>query len=154
MIRKARPDDCAVIMAIVNAFAARWLMLPRTLEEVRQRLSDFLVCEADGRIVGCAALQLSDEGLGEIRSLAVIEEAQRRGVGAGLVRGCLAAARTRGMTQVFALTYVREFFRRLCFRDYAKENLPSKIWRDCFKCPKRENCDEEAVIIEICEPAQ
>ena len=154
MIRKARPDDCAAIMAIVNAFAARGLMLPRTLEEIRERLADFLVCESDGRIVGCAALHVSDKGLGEIRSLAVLEEAQRSGVGAGLVRGCLDEARERGMTRVFALTYVREFFRRLGFRDYAKEDLPSKIWSDCFKCSKRENCDEEAMIIQLGEPAQ
>jgi amino-acid N-acetyltransferase len=154
MTRKARPDDCEAVMAIVNAFAARGLMLPRTLDEVRGRLNDFLVCEADGRVVGCAALQLSDKGLGEIRSLAVLQEAQGRGVGAELVRGCLDEARRRGMSRVFALTYVREFFRRLGFRDYAKEDLPSKIWSDCFKCPKRDHCDEEAVIIELDEPVQ
>ena len=151
MIRKATAGDCPDIMAIVNAFAARGLMLPRTLDEMRARVSDFLVCEEGGRVIGCAALHLSDDGLGEIRSLAVLDEAQRSGVGAGLVRGCLDAARQRGMRQVFALTYVREFFRRLGFRDHAKEDLPSKIWTDCCKCPRREDCDEEAMIIDLGE---
>ena len=151
MIRKAAAGDAPAIMAIVNDFAARGLMLPRTLEEIHERLSDFFLCEKEGRIVGCAALHLSSEGLGEIRSLAILNEAQGSGAGTRIVQECLKEARHRGMAQVFVLTYVREFFRRLGFRDYAREKLPQKIWTDCFKCAKFDDCDEEAMIIDLAE---
>ena len=151
MIRKANKNDSAAIVAIVSAFAARELMLPRTLDEIEALLGDFFVWERDGQVVGCAALQLSAKKLGEIRSLAVVEEAQRVGVGTELVAACLEEARKRGMTRVFTLTYAPEFFHRLGFRNYDKEKLPSKIWADCRKCPKFENCDEEALIVDLTE---
>jgi amino-acid N-acetyltransferase len=147
MIRKATKDDVAAIMAIVNVFAARELMLPRTTDEMQEHIGDFFVCEQDGRIVGCAGLHPSAEGLGEIRSLAVVDEVQHSGFGTALVQQCLEEARRMGMERVFTLTYAPYFFRRLGFSDYDKGNLPSKIWSDCRKCPKFENCDEEAVII-------
>ena len=150
MIRKATVDDVPAIVAIVNDFAARELMLPRRLEEVEGRLEDFFVREQDGRVVGCAAVQVSAQGLGEIRSLAVLEEARGAGAGSGLVQACLEEARRRGMSRVFALTHVAGLFLRLGFRQYDKEDLPSKIWTDCFRCPKYpDNCDEEAMIIDF-----
>ena len=27
-----------------------------------------------------------------------------------------------------------------------KESLPLKVWSDCVRCPKNENCDEIAVV--------
>jgi len=31
----------------------------------------------------------------------------------------------------------------------SKDSLPMKVWSDCAKCPKQQNCDEIAVIIDI-----
>ncbi len=149
MIRKAHIDDPPAIAEIINRFAARELMLPRALNEIYENLRDFFLCEEDGRILGCTALHVTWEGLGEIRSLAVLEGAQRRGIGTKLVGACLEEARQLGMRRVFVLTYVREFFLPLGFRDCPKEELPHKIWTECLKCPKFPNCDEEAMIIDL-----
>ena len=149
MIRKANINDPPQILALVNHFAERGLMLPRALNELYDHLRDFFVCEKDGRIVACAALHVSWESLGEVRSLAVIEEAQRRGIGTQMVQACLKEARELGMKRVFALTYAPGFFRRFGFRDYPKEKLPHKIWADCLKCPKFPNCDEEALLVDL-----
>jgi len=151
MIRKASLDDPAAIMGLVNVFAARELMLPRSLNDVYEQVRDFFVFEDGGRVVGCVALHVSWEGLGEVRSLAVCEEDQRKGIGTQLVQACLDEARALGMARVFVLTYVPEFFRRFGFGEYAKENLPHKIWNDCLKCPKFPNCDEIAMLVELAE---
>ena len=52
LIRKATSDDAPAIAAIVNEFAARELMLPRSPEDVSEHLADFFVCEGAGGL-GC-----------------------------------------------------------------------------------------------------
>jgi amino-acid N-acetyltransferase len=149
MIRKANLNDPEAIRDLVNTYAARELMLPRALNEVYEDLRDFFVYEVGGRILGCAALHVCWEGLGEVRSLAVAEDMVGRGIGRQLVEACLGEARVLGMGRVFVLTYVPEFFRRFGFREYPKEQLPHKVWTDCLKCHKFPNCDEIAMLIEL-----
>jgi amino-acid N-acetyltransferase len=151
MIRKAGLDDPAAVMELINGFAARELMLPRSLNDLYEQVRDFFVFEDGGRVVGCAALHVSWEGLGEVRSLAVRAERQRKGIGTQLVQACLDEARALGMSRVFVLTYVPEFFRRFGFNEHPKEKLPHKIWNDCLKCPKFPNCDEIAMLVELAE---
>ncbi len=151
MIRKASITDPPAIAAIVNDFASREQMLPRALSEIYEALRDFYVCEEDGKIVGCAALHIAWEGLGEVRSLAVARDQQGKGIGTQLIEVCLREARELGIRRVFVLTYSPAFFRRFGFRDYPKENLPHKIWTDCIKCPKFPNCDEEALVLDFAD---
>jgi amino-acid N-acetyltransferase len=146
MIEKAKIGDPPALLAIVNRFAQQELLLPRSLNDIYEALRDFYVFREDGRILGCAALHVSWQGLGEVRSLAVVEEAQGRGIGAQLVRACLDEATRMGMAQVFVLTYVPEFFKKLGFVDYAKENLPHKVWTDCLRCPRFPECNEVALM--------
>ena len=149
MIEKARIEDPPHILALVNHYAERQLMLPRSLNAVYERMRDFHVWREDGRVIGCAALHISWQGLGELRSLAVADSERGRGIGTALVESCLAEARELGMSRVFALTYVPGFFERFGFASYPKEKLPHKIWSDCLDCPKFPDCDEVAVLVEL-----
>jgi len=47
---------------------------------------------------------------------------------------------------VFALTMEPDFFVKLGFGVVEKDELPMKVWSDCARCPKQQNCDEIAVI--------
>ncbi|MFW6158366.1 MAG: N-acetyltransferase [Planctomycetota bacterium] len=154
MIRKARLGDVQQIHRLVNRFADEGLMLGRSLSELYDNLRDFSVAPdgppgGDGRLLGCCCLHITWEGLAEVRSLAVVAEAQGRGLGRRLVEACLAEARELGIARVFALTYRPEFFGRLGFRPVDKAELPHKVWADCVKCPKFPDCDEVAVAIEL-----
>jgi amino-acid N-acetyltransferase len=33
------------------------------------------------------------------------------------------------------------------FQVVDKDALPMKVWSDCARCPKQQNCDEAAVVI-------
>ena len=44
------------------------------------------------------------------------------------------------------LTYEQRFFEKLGFEVVAKESLPLKVWSDCVRCPKRDGCDEIAMV--------
>jgi amino-acid N-acetyltransferase len=149
MIEKARIDDPPEILALVNEFANRQLMLARSLNEVYESLRDFFVWREDGRILGCAALHISWQGLAEVRSVAVRDDAQGRGIGRALVEGCLNEARELGIKRLFVLTYLPEFFQKFGFVPYLKEKLPHKIWADCLNCPRFPDCDEVALIRDL-----
>ena len=149
VIEKGRVADAPKILATVNAFAARGLMLPRSLNDVYRNLRDFYVCREDGEIVGCAALTIGWGGLGEIRSVAVNAENHRKGIGKALVEKCLEEARQLGMEQVFVLTYVPDFFAIFGFVECSKDDLPHKVWADCLNCPKFPDCDEIAMIMKL-----
>ena len=148
-IRKARMGDVEAIHALITEFARRDSMLPRSRAELYDSLRDYQVAVAAARVVGCGALVIAWENLGEIRSLAVAEEFQRKGIGGRLIEACLAEARRLGINRVFALTSNPAFFKRLGFVPVAKETLPHKIWADCIKCPKFPDCDEESVAIDL-----
>jgi len=148
-IRQARMEDVETIHALVSEFARRETMLPRSRAELYESLRDYAVAEANGHVVGCAALAIAWENLGEVRSLAVLEGFQRKGIGRRLVEACLAEARRLGITRVFALTNSPAFFEHMGFERVAKESLPHKIWADCIQCPKFPDCDEEALAIEL-----
>jgi amino-acid N-acetyltransferase len=89
------------------------------------------------------------EDLGEVRSLVVDEDCQGEGVGKALVKHCVKTAGDIGVKQLFALTYVPDFFKKLGFLDIDKQDLPHKIWSDCVRCHKFPDCDESAVSIRL-----
>lgn len=121
-------------------------MLPRSLNELYERLRDFYVVHDNGGIVGVCALQPLWEDIAEIRSLIIAEPARRKGLGKQLVKKCMSESKKIGVTRVFALTYIPEFFLKMGFKEVDKSALPHKIWSDCLKCHKFPECDEFAVI--------
>lgn len=144
-IRKAKMADGPEIQKLVNYFAERDEMLPKSLVNIYENIRDFFIMEEDGKVIGCCALQVAWEDLAEIRSLAVDETVHRSGLGTQLVNACLEEARQLGITKIFALTYKPEFFLKLGFSMVEKNAFPQKIWSDCINCPKFPDCGEEAV---------
>lgn len=145
-IRKARIKDIGQIQGLINQFAKQELMLPRSLSGLYESLRDFWVCQAGKQVVGCCALHTIWQDLAEIRSLAVKESWQSRGIGRQLINAAVREAREFGCKSIFALTYIPDYFRRLGFRRISKGKLPHKIWAECINCPKFPNCKEEAII--------
>lgn len=149
LIRKARIADIKEVHKLVNSFGKKGDMIPRALNDLYENIRDILVCEEDKEIKGVCALHILWEDLAEVRSLAVRQDIQGKGVGSRLVKTCLKEARKLGIKKVFALTYQAEFFKKIGFSYIDKSKLPQKIWGECLRCPKFPECDETAVIIEL-----
>lgn len=150
MIRKSRITDIKTIHGLLAFFAAKGLLLPRSLSELYDHLRDYAVMENEkGELIGVVALHICWENLAEIRSLAVKEGEQKKGFGRALVEYCLEEAKALGITRVFTLTYQEDFFKKLGFKPIDKSLLPHKIWADCVRCPKFPDCDEFALIMEL-----
>ncbi len=146
MIRRARPSDAPAIHALIHRYSGRDLLLPRPLTDIYERIRDFWVAVDGGQVVGCAALRIWWHDLGEVRSLAVAPEAEGHGHGARLVDAVAAEATRFGVTNLFALTRIPGWFARNGFVAIDRAVLYHKVWGDCASCPKRNACDEVAVV--------
>ncbi|MDO9309783.1 MAG: GNAT family N-acetyltransferase, partial [Deltaproteobacteria bacterium] len=96
MIRKAKIGDVKDIQKLLMTFANRGDMLSRSLSELYESLRDFYVFEEEGKLLGAAALHIVWDDLAEVRSVAVTEDAGRKGIGSQLVQACIAEARQIG----------------------------------------------------------
>lgn len=150
MIRKARMGDVKAIQKLIAEYAKKGDMLPRSLSEIYENLRDYFVyAEENGEIVGSAALHIMWADLAEVRSVAVLEDRMRRGVGTQLVEACISEAIVLGISRIFALTYKPSFFEKMGFTQVDKAELPQKIWTDCLKCSKFPDCDEVALVADL-----
>jgi amino-acid N-acetyltransferase len=148
-LRKARMADVAAIHRLVNSFADRGEMLPRSLSEIYENLRDYLVVGNEGQIVACGACHVTWEDLAEVKALAVEQGHQRQGLGTRLLSACLEEAKELGVSTIFALTYCPEFFEKRGFRRVEKSSLPQKVWAECIRCSKFPDCGEIALICRL-----
>ncbi|MDA8390209.1 MAG: N-acetyltransferase [Gammaproteobacteria bacterium] len=148
-VRQAQIRDVPYIHHLLEQYAAKGNLLPRTMNELYRHLRDFFVIEIHGQVVAIGALEIFTEDLGEVRSLVVSEDHERQGLGRLMVRRIIAEARQLGLRRLMALTYVPTFFHKLGFVTVGMETLPEKVWNVCVKCYKYNRCDEVAVLLEL-----
>lgn len=144
-IRRAHIADVPPTVALVERFAGRGEILPRSIGDMYQTVREWVVAEQAGEIAGCGSLVILWADLAEIRSLVVAPEVQGIGIGRQLVTALLAQAAELEIPLVFALTRKAGFFLKLGFEVVPREGLPRKIWKDCRHCIKFVGCDEVAV---------
>jgi amino-acid N-acetyltransferase len=155
MIRNARMGDVKKMYDLLQHYANKDLLLGRSLSSLYDQLRDFNVYidkqeddQGPEKLVGICALHICWDNLAEIRSLAVVEGYQDKGVGRQLVERALQEADSYGITKVFTLTYQPQFFKKFGFKDINKSELPHKVWSDCIQCSKFPDCNEEALVWE------
>ncbi len=148
-IRKARIDDVKELQKLINSFADRGDLLPRSLNDLYENIRDFYIVIDGDRIVGSCALHVSWANLAEIKALVVADECQGKGVGKMLLDHCMSDARELRVPKLFALTYKPGFFEKAGFTHVDKSELPHKIWSECIHCPKFPDCGEEALVRDI-----
>ena len=144
----ASVQDIPDMLALMEEHVKAQLMLPRTADDLREKIGNFIVARTpEGKIAGTAALRPFGDGYFEVRSLAVDCNCVNAGIGSKLVAALLDKARKLNppAVSVFALTKRPNLFLRLGFKLAFRERFPAKIWTDCLQCPKYDDCDETAV---------
>jgi amino-acid N-acetyltransferase len=127
LVRPARTADVATIRILVDAYAGRVLLAKETVT-LYESVQEFLVGEVDGEVVGCGALHVLWEDLGEIRTVAVHPSAVGRGVGHALVEALIARARALGLRRLFVLTFEEKFFARHGFAEIDGTPVPPDVF--------------------------
>jgi amino-acid N-acetyltransferase len=145
--RKAILPDAPAIYSLISQYTTDGTLLPRSLQEICENVRDFIVVEDHGKVVACAALHFYGLSLAEVRSVTVDKSAQGRSVGKKLVLGMIEESKAHQIDRVFLFTRVPEFFAKLGFVSVPNHILPEKVHKDCLNCPRREHCDETAMVL-------
>ena len=111
-IRPARTSDVRQIRKLVDLYSQPRILLNKATVTLFEDVPDFLVAEVDGQFVGCGAMHVIWEDLGELRTLAVDPQRTGAGIGAALVEALIARAVDLGVSRVFCLTFETGFFTR------------------------------------------
>ena len=111
VIRPARTPDVAAIRRLVGLYTEDGRLLAKAPVTLYEDVQEFLIAEVDGRVIGCGALHVMWEDLGEIRTLAVDPEHARSGVGGRILDELIDRARELGLARLFCLTFEVDFFR-------------------------------------------
>lgn len=110
-VRRARTHDVPGILGLVEPLVNERILLGKERVDLYEAVQEFRVAEnADGELVGCGALHVMWEDLGEVRTLAAAAGWRSKGVGHALLTQLEADARELGLTRLFCLTFEVEFF--------------------------------------------
>jgi len=115
IIREACRDDIPGLEGLVDRFVQANRLLPRTTDELSDLIPFGFVAVSADEIVGFAALEIYSAKLAEIRSLAVHDNFQGRGIGKALVQKCVDLAVRRNILEVMAITSSEGFFQACGF---------------------------------------
>ena len=112
IVRPARSADIVSIRNLLQPMVEQRILLGKDLAVLYGAVQEFVVAEADGELIGCGALHVIWEDLGEVRTLLVREDWLQRGVGRAIVDRLEENAHALGLSRLFCLTFEVEFFGR------------------------------------------
>ncbi|GGL92800.1 amino-acid N-acetyltransferase [Nakamurella endophytica] len=125
-VHRARVGDVRQIKQLVDVYAGP-ILLEKTLANLFEDVTEFWVAvdEQDDRerVVGCGALHVLWEDLGEIRTVATHPSARGRGIGRAVCEALMAEARRMGLSRLFVLTFEVSFFSALGFQPIEELDL-------------------------------
>lgn len=135
-VRRARTGDVTRIREVVEPLVQQRILLGKDAVVFYEGIQEFRVAtDADGELIGCGALHVMWEDLGEIRTLAVASEWLRRGVGRALLTALEEQARELGLSRLFCLTFEVEFFRSAGFEVMGEEPIEPDVYAELVRSP-------------------
>jgi amino-acid N-acetyltransferase len=111
LIRPAKTSDIKKIRTIIDAYVSERRLLSKETVTLFESVQEFIVAEVDAEVVGCGALHVLWEDLAEVRTVAVIESMQGKGIGHTILENILARAkglqkyRAHQLNQMFMPNY-------------------------------------------------
>jgi amino-acid N-acetyltransferase len=110
IIRQARTSDVRAVRDLVDMYAPGGRLLAKNTVTLYEDVQEFTVAQVNDQIVGCGALHVMWEDLGEVRTVAVLPEQKGQGIGGKILDVLEQRARELGLKRLFCLTFETEFF--------------------------------------------
>jgi len=129
-VRAAVPSDVLAIREIVEHYTSDRILLAHDLVAYYEAVTDFVVAEKDGVIVGCGALHVLWSDLGEVRTLGVTPALLGEGVGHAMLDALHQRARELQLDRLFCLTFEVEFFTRHGYAPVTGEVVDPDVYRE------------------------
>lgn len=135
MVRPARVGDVRGILDMLQPWVERRILLGKEVVTLFEAVQEFVVAEADGRLIGCGALHVMWEDLGEVRTLIVAEDWLHQGVGGRIVDALEEKARMLGLSRLFCLTFEVDFFSRRGFATIGEQVVAPEVYSQLLRSP-------------------
>ena len=145
ILRAATKSDAPAIHELVTENLEAGHLLPRSLEDITEHASRFVIAERDGDVVGCAELARLSPSVAEIRSFVVAESLRGQKIGTRLVAQLASRATAAGYASLCAFTHNPSHLVRLGFTIVPHIWVPEKIAHDCTGCAMFRRCGQYAV---------
>ena len=133
LVRPARAADVQGIYALLEPLVERRILLGKDIAVLYGAVQEFVVAEADGRLIGCGALHVMWEDLGEVRTLLVEEGWKHHGVGRAIVERLEAHAVDLGLSRLFCLTFEVPFFERRGFAQIGEQVVDPDVYTQLLR---------------------
>jgi len=134
-VRPARSADILGIHRLLEPLVDRRILLGKDLAVLYGAVQEFVVAESDGVLIGCGALHVMWEDLGEVRTLIVRDDWLRHGVGRALVDALEARAIELGLQRLFCLTFEMDFFTRRGFSPIGEQVVDPDVYSQLLRSP-------------------
>jgi len=133
-VRRARTADVAGIQALLRPLSEQGIMLGKEAVELFESIQQFRVAVApDGTVIGCGALHIFWQDLGEIRTMVVSDQWRGAGVGKAIFAELEGEARELGLTRLFCLTFEVDFFARMGFTEVSDEIIAPEVYEEMLR---------------------
>lgn len=147
---KPKLNEIEKMQHIVKDAVDEGIILYRSDDEIATNIRSYVLAKIGDEVVGFVALHIHTKKLAEIRSLIVDKKYRGLGIGKNLVLKAIKEAKELGIKEILSLTYSKDFFEKLGFKEIEKIKIPEqKIWVDCIKCKHFPICNEIALIKKI-----
>jgi amino-acid N-acetyltransferase len=135
-IRRARTSDIRAIASLIEPLVEARVLLGKDLVVLYESVQEFTVAtRSSGEVVGCGALHVFWENLGEIRTLAVSPEHVGQGIGTAVVEALEEQARELGLSTLFCLTFEVDFFTAHGFHIQDDPIVAPEIYLELVRSP-------------------
>ncbi|MCK2034510.1 amino-acid N-acetyltransferase [Microbacterium sp. SSW1-49] len=133
IVRPARSADIIGIRNLLQPMVEQRILLGKDLAVLYGSVQEFVVAEADGELIGCGALHVIWEDLGEVRTLLVREDWLHHGVGRAIVDQLEANAVTLGLSRLFCLTFEVDFFGRRGYTPIGEQVVDPDVYSQLLR---------------------
>jgi amino-acid N-acetyltransferase len=135
-VRPARTSDVGSIRQLVEPLVQRRILLGKDAVVFYEAIQEFRIAvDAAGNTIGCGALHVMWEDLAEVRTLAVVPQWLRKGVGHTLLTTLEADAVDLGLSRLFCLTFETEFFERHGFVSMGEQTVEPDVYSEMLRSP-------------------
>ena len=135
-VRRARTGDVPGIQSLIEPLVQERILLGKDRVVFYEAVQEFRVAEtAEGELVGCGALHVIWEDIGEVRTLAAAHDWRGKGVGHALLSRLEDDARELGLTRLFCLTFEVGFFTEHGYGEIGEGLVSPDVYAELVRSP-------------------
>jgi amino-acid N-acetyltransferase len=132
-IRPAKTSDIKAIRTIIDTYSLQRRLLSKETVMLYEDVQEFFVAEKDNKVIGCGALHVLWEDLGEVRTVAVIEEFRGQNIGHQIMSAIIDRAQSLGLKRLFCLTFETGFFGKHGFTEIQGAPVEPEVYQQLLR---------------------